>query len=299
MNRTKRDPVDIACEIHARAESAFELGRQERGMRWCRRALSMLNDELGHDHPDVANVQNSLGAMMQSMGRLEGAEACFRDSVELMDRIDVDMPEVHIIRSQSLMNLGNVIRERGHYREAEPYLRRAVEEAERHLAENREALAVAWNALGMFCKYTGKFDEGIALYDRALAASIAEFGPEHPDNASIYHNIGGIHHARGAFAEAEEPARRSVEIRKAALGEDHPAVAADEAAYAAILDELGRFEESAKLYEHALQVFRGLYGEEHYEIAVNLNNLAAVAANTGDAAQAERLYRQGTIRTRR
>ena len=292
MHQAETDPVDVACRIHERAEHTFASGRQQRGLRWRRKALAILNNSLGHDHPDVANVQNSLGQMLQSSGALQEAMNCFRDSLELMERIDMDIPEVHIIRAQSAMHLGNALREAGHYREAEPYLRRAVKDLEQHAPGNRGILAGAWNILGMFCKYTGKFEEGIDLYRRALAAASDEWGPDHPEVASIYHNIGGIHHARGAYAEAEEPARRSVEIRRAALGPGHPAVAADEAAYAAVLDELGRYRESAVLYEQALGVFRNLYGDEHYEIAANLNNLAAVAAATGDPEKAEQLYRQ-------
>src|SRR5438093_125331 len=62
--------------------------------------------------------------------------------------------------------------------------------------------------------------------------------------ASVYHNLGGLEHARGNYEAAEPLARRSVELRELALGAKHPDVAADRAALAAIVDALGRDEEA-------------------------------------------------------
>ena len=56
--------------------------------------------------------------------------------------------------------------------------------------------------------------------------------PATPAMATLYHNLGGLEHARGRYAEGEPYARRSVAIREAALGPNHLEVAADLAALA-------------------------------------------------------------------
>ena len=66
-----------------------------------------------------------------------------------------------------------------------------------------------WTMLGIVCKYTGRFDEGRLLYERALLL----VPPDSVEAAAILHNLGGIEHARGRNAEAEVPARRAVEVR--------------------------------------------------------------------------------------
>ena len=50
--------------------------------------------------------------------------------------------------------------------------------------------------------------------------------------AVLYHNLGGLEHARGAFASGKPLARRAVDIRTRTLGPEHPDVAADMAALA-------------------------------------------------------------------
>ena len=42
--------------------------------------------------------------------------------------------------------------------------------------------------------------------------------PEHPDVATLYHNLGGLEHARGRYTRGEPWARRAVAVRERALG---------------------------------------------------------------------------------
>jgi hypothetical protein len=51
-----------------------------------------------------------------------------------------------------------------------------------------------------------------------MAITIKVLGAEHPDVATLYHNLGGLEHARGRYARGEPFACRSVAIREKALG---------------------------------------------------------------------------------
>src|SRR5207245_402477 len=125
------------------------------------------------------------------------------------------------------------------------------------------------NNLGVLYKYLGRFDEGLALYQQALR-SIDE---ESVAAAVIYHNVGGILHAQGNFAAAEEPARKAWDISRRLLGEDDPRTVLDAAAYAAVLDGLERYDEIEQIYRRALRTFEKTHGPQHYEVASNLHNL--------------------------
>src|SRR5437899_2606067 len=83
-----------------------------------------------------------------------------------------------------------------------------------------------------------------------------------PEVATLYHNLGGLEHARGHFAGGEPWARQSVAIREQALGPDHPEVAADVAALAALLDGQGKWDEAEALYRRALAIFERVHGPE-------------------------------------
>jgi tetratricopeptide (TPR) repeat protein len=121
------------------------------------------------------------------------------------------------------------------------------------------------------------------VYHRALSLVLATRGEDSVETATLYHNLGGLEHARGRYALGEPHARRGLAIREKLLGPDHQAVAADAAALAAILD--GQASATRRR-------FGRVYGSDHYEVAVNLNNLAALRQAGGDAREAEELYRR-------
>jgi tetratricopeptide (TPR) repeat protein len=155
--------------------------------------------------------------------------------------------------------------------------------------DSRE-LAGALNALGIVCKYTGRFSEGEGHYVRALAILEVNGEGDTPLAAAVHHNIGGIRHASGDYVGAESPARHAVEINERALGGDHPITATDRAALAPILDALGRHDEAQAMLRQALATFES--EQDDYEIAMTLGNLAAIAQQRGDLHEAEAMHRR-------
>lgn len=294
MPRSRRphgDAVDLACAIHRRAVRAQESGALARAEHWCRRALRILHRHVGAAHPDYVNVANALGEVLVAGSRYRDAEALFRQSVDAMDAIAVDLEVVHLIRLQSVRQLGSVLRMQARYPEAETHLQRAVRLAE-DLGASHDQLSVTCNELAVLYKYTGRFDDAAVLYERALAPLIARGDGETIEAATLYHNIGGLAHARGAYADGEAPARLAVRIREAALGSDHPDVAADAAALAGILEGLGRIGEARDIYERALGIYRRVYAGDHYETAYALSALAGTERDAGDLGSAETHYRE-------
>ena len=148
------------------------------------------------------------------------------------------------------------------------------------------------NDLAVVYKYAARFDDAEALYRRGLGIIEAARGPDHIDAATIWHNLGGVEHARGRFVDGEIYARRSVQIRETVLGPDHVAVAADLAALAALVQEQRRFGEAEKLHRRAIAIFEAAFGPIHYELGVNYNNLAALHAARGKLREAENLYQR-------
>src|SRR5207237_486877 len=123
----------------------------------------------------------------------------------------------------------------------------------------------------------GRFDEAVVFYGQALPMLKAEArrSGERDALATLYHNLGGIEHARGRYAAGEPHARRSVALREAARGPDDVAVAADVAALAALVEGRGRLDEAAALYGRALAIFRRKLGPRSAEVALDLAGLAS------------------------
>ena len=116
-------------------------------------------------------------------------------------------------------------------------------------------LAATLNARGLQCKNAAKYDEGRALYQRALALLEDERDPDQDSVATLYHNLGGIEHACGNYAAGEVFARRGLAIRRSLAGADPRDIAADLVALAAILDGQEKYAEAEDMYLEALGVF--------------------------------------------
>jgi tetratricopeptide (TPR) repeat protein len=198
-----------------------------------------------------------------------------------------------------LVKLGDLLRFKGEYDQAERVLSQAVAGAV-HTQRSTDAMpprAAALNALGIVYKDTGRYDAAAAAYSAALDQVIAATGLEHPCAAALWHNLAGLSYARGHPDQAETWATRAVRLHERQLGPDHQLVAQDLAVLGATILDQGRVEEAEAIFERALTIFRRRHPADRYEVAVNLSNLAACSVARGDLTNAERLLRHGlTIR---
>src|SRR5436190_19393557 len=117
----------------------------------------------------------------------------------------------HTIRA--LLETGEHMTEAGHYADADGMLRDALAMAERRLGPDDLDTARILNARGMVEKYTARFAEGHEDYMRALRIASRTPGADPMLLANVYHNLGGLEHARGNFATGEPYARKAVEVR--------------------------------------------------------------------------------------
>src|SRR4029079_13323959 len=115
-----------------------------------------------------------------------------------------------------LVQRGEELRTHGDWRGALEVQHEALERAERQLGESVGTAGIAQN-LAVTYKYTGDFAAAEPLYQRALG--IAEAAGEPRLAAVLCHNLGGLAHARGDFAEGVRWARRGIEVRES-LGDD-------------------------------------------------------------------------------
>jgi tetratricopeptide (TPR) repeat protein len=237
----------------------------------------------------VALARRDLQAALDLLATADGEEPVALRATALLELARLDEAEALLAEAEPADPRARLAivecraalaRARGRYDEAGRRCQEAIAFAERQFGVDAIETAGALNGLGMVCKYAGRFEQGLAAYRRALAIMEAAVGSG-PDVATLYHNLGGLEHARRDFEAAEPYARRSVELRRETAGPDDPAVAEDEAAWASILSALGRDEEAEALLRHALTVLEAAFGRDHPEVAGAWNNLASVLQKRG------------------
>jgi tetratricopeptide (TPR) repeat protein len=196
------------------------------------------------------------------------------------------------IRCRSLELSAAAARTQGVYREAERALEEALGLATAVFGAASFDVAQLNNSLGMVYKYWGRWDDARRLYDLVLQAVRASDGDDSDAAASVYHNLGGLLHAAGDYAQAEAPARRAWDIARARHGDDDLETMRHAAACAAILDGQGRHDESVAIYRRALAVHERVCGPHHPEVAGTCHNLGAALAAQGALVEAARQYRR-------
>jgi tetratricopeptide (TPR) repeat protein len=286
-----RDPLTLAIAAHERAIALRARTRLPAAERACRRALALYTRAEGPRSPDVANALFELGQILEARDRLPAARAAYARSRAILGRPargkDAD-PDVARLSIRVLTCLAGIDRQRGAYAAAERGFQAALREVTRVFGPRDLDVASLLNNLGVLRKYQGRFAEAIVFYKRALP--MLERGGDRGALATLYHNLGGIEHARGRYAAGEPHARKSVELREAELGPHHIAVAADLAALAALVEGRGRLEEAAALYTRAIAIFKRKLGPASAEVALDLAGLASVRQAQGKLGEARRLY---------
>jgi tetratricopeptide (TPR) repeat protein len=283
-----------AIELQQRSWQLQTDGRLDEAAQAAREALRLIEESAGSQSPDVANLLIDLADIEHQRGDYSAALFNAERARCIEDILGPQFvgEDCGRIRLRTLAIIGATCRTLGEYARAELHLGAALAIARSQFGEESEEVAVAQNDLAVLYKYWGRFDDAERLYRLALASLIVLHGEDGLPCAGLYHNIGGLLHARGAFALAELPARRAWEISQRHWGEDHVRTALDAVAYAAVLEGLKRYEECERIYRAALPIFEQTFGERHVESAALLHNLAAVVESRADAEQAELLYRR-------
>jgi tetratricopeptide (TPR) repeat protein len=224
-------------------------------------------------------------------GRITEADRLARQALTVAEGL-CEGRERERLLTQALRALGSAQRARGHYREAERTFARALANAFAAFGNATLEVAELQNDLGMTYKYLGRFAEAEAAYAlaRAILEGLPDADPE--DLAALFHNLGGLAHARGDLETAEPLARRAVEIRSASVGPRAPATLLDRSAHAAILAGLGRADDAEASIQDLLGDLEAVLGSEHPEVAIALNNLAAILQTRGALVEAESIYRR-------
>jgi tetratricopeptide (TPR) repeat protein len=278
--------AQLACEGHERAERALRQGRAVDAVREGKRALARFVRVDGPASGDVANALLVIAAAQQALGQLAAAQAAAARAWKIVGPARSKDPAVRRLRANALARRGAIEIARGAYAVAVRWARRALRLAER--LETDDVISAAM-LLGVACKHAGRFDEAARAYARvdALAGDRAS-----EVRAALLHNLGGLAHARGRFAQGERLARRGLAMREALLGGQHLAVAEDLAALAPLLDARGRDREAASAFRRALRLLVRWLGPGHAEVGLLTANLAALEHRRGRHRQAERGYRE-------
>ncbi len=175
---------------------------------------------------------------------------------------------------------------------AHELLRRGRERAGAELAGQLAQQAAISRVLAEAFENLGRSDEAEPLYEQAAALQGSGALQRPLAAAESLARLATLRANTFRFAEAEAPARRSLEERLARLPDDALEVADARNTLGMVLSRLSRFGEAQPLLEQALEVRRRRLDPEGLEVATTLHNLGFLHHNAERWSQGEALYRE-------
>ncbi len=146
---------------------------------------------------DAAVVWHTIGTIREELSDFDGADTAYQLATAILNRHSGD-DALTPVRITVASSTGRLARAFGRLDDAERLYAVTIQLAERHFGADTVEVAGLLNDLAVAHKYAGRFDEAEALYRRALPIIEVATGI-HVDVATIWHNLGGIEHARGRF----------------------------------------------------------------------------------------------------
>src|SRR5262249_32131639 len=130
------------------------------------------------------------------------------------------------------------------------------------------------------------------LYKRALAIREKALGRDHPDVATVLHNLSRLYDDQHRYADAAPMAQRALAIWEEAFGPDHPDLATALSGLASLYGKQGRHAEAERLLRRALAIQERALGRDHPNVASSLITLGLLHFRQGQYVDTETLFQQ-------
>ena len=199
--------------------------------------------------------------------------------------------------AELLEGIGNYLRERAQYTEAEPPLQRALAISEQTQGQNSPDTAQKLNNLAVLYWHQGEYAKAESFLQRALAIFEQALEPDYSQIANNLNNLASISYSQGKYDKAELLFQRALTICEQTLGPDHLYTALNLKNLARLYSDQGKYDKAEPLFQRALIIREQTLGPDHPQVANSINNLAALYKDQGKYDKAEPLFQRAlTIR---
>jgi tetratricopeptide (TPR) repeat protein len=208
----------------------------------------------GHDDDDAVLSATSLVRATADNSHLERAEEWLAVADALLER--TGNPDA--LRARYYATHASVLTNSGRYAEAAAEHERARAIRERimpdsmELARNLTSLAYVYDEIGEYAKAR-------EIGDRGLAIEIAKLGPDHPEIATVYNNLGNIAADEGNNDKARDYYVKALAIRERTVAE----AGDDPRGIAMVANNLGMMALDTERYDEALTYLRRAIDVRH------------------------------------
>lgn len=175
------------------------------------------------------------------------------------------------------------------YDTALPWFKQYVQLEEESGAGELE-IALAQRELAWTLLQSGQYKEAGSLYKKAMTTFANKLGPDDPEMATSWEQIGIFQETIGSYENALSLYQKALAILEKNRGREHPALAAVLRQLASLYVELGQDDDAIAAYEQLVHIQEKTVRTSNPQLALSLGSLAEVYCLQARYDQAEECY---------
>ena len=278
-------PIVQASMFDAIARVQRALGQYTDARVLLERALAIRERQRGMSHPELAETLLGISDLLRIEGLYPEALARAERALSIQERA---YGPVHAEVARTLLQVSQL----------QIYLsnKAAIDLAQRAVAAQQSTLPPGDTArfqglmrLGNAMRRFGYYDDA----EQTFRSSLQETGAETLNAAEAMIQIGILLQERAVrLPEAEDLARRALQVRRRLHGPEHPATIGAQAELARVISTAGRHDEAVAMTREHVRMSERAIGPEHPNMTFAYGTLNAVLIAAGRFAEAEVAARQ-------
>lgn len=255
--------------------------------RWYRRAWTLVQDELGDEHPDTLACLSNLATTLYAKGNWNGALDLQKMTLAIRRRV---LGDEHPDTLTSMNNLAVTYMVQGNLVGALELQKSALVRRRQVLGEEHPDTFSTMNNLASILQLQGDLAGAIELEKSVLAGQRRLLGEDHPETLTSMNNLATSLHLQGDLAGALELHESELAICHRVFGDEHPDTLSSISNLGSACFSIGDLPRALELATLALAGARRKLGDHHPHTLQSIRNLAKVhdALNNSTAAQALR-----------
>jgi serine/threonine protein kinase len=254
------------------------IGEAAKGVPFLERAVALRKHDLGVEHKETLNAQNSLAVCYEAAGRLDLALPLYEETFKLMKaKLGPDHP--YTLSCMESLAMGDLAA--GKLDLGLPLLEETLKLMKAKRGPNNLYTLVSMKNLALGYRDVGKLDLAQPLCEETLKLMKAKLGPDHSCTLSSMHALGMCYHSAGKLDLALPLYEEALKLIKAKLGFDHPHTLASMNSLARGYRDAGKLDLAVPLSEETLKLRKAKLGPDHPDTLVSMDNLASCYRDAG------------------
>ncbi|UJR38726.1 hypothetical protein I4U23_031391 [Adineta vaga] len=218
-------------------------------------------NELGNDHPLIADLYGSIGLVRKAKGDIEISSQWFNKAFEMY----TCMGDNRGIAT-CLQDLGDIERMKGKFHEATKNQHQALHIFKTLLGNQNESVANCLNNLGVNHFQQEQFTQAIECYMNALNIRKTILPHIHPDIARSLNNIGNVYFSSNKYDQALHYFRQALDIFEISLPSEHPSIAQTYYNMGLTYLKNSDYQRSLIFVNRAVSIYQNTLPSDHIEI---------------------------------